>query len=52
MRYHVKHETSYSYGSDVVLSHQLLHLVPRPVAVSGMSGAFHFYQPGCLRAAG
>lgn len=30
MRYHVKHETSYAYGSDVVLSHQLLHLVPRP----------------------
>jgi transglutaminase-like putative cysteine protease len=30
MRYRVKHETVYSYGSDVVHSHQLLHLVPRP----------------------
>jgi transglutaminase-like putative cysteine protease len=30
MRYRVKHETAYSYGSDVVHSHQLLHLVPRP----------------------
>ncbi len=31
MRYHVRHETLYRYGSDVVHSHQLLHLVPRPV---------------------
>jgi transglutaminase-like putative cysteine protease len=30
MRYRVRHETIYSYGSDVVHSHQLLHLVPRP----------------------
>jgi transglutaminase-like putative cysteine protease len=30
MRYRVKHETVYSYASDVVHSHQLLHLVPRP----------------------
>ncbi len=30
MRYRVRHETAYSYGSDVVHSHQLLHLVPRP----------------------
>jgi transglutaminase-like putative cysteine protease len=30
MRYRVRHETTYAYGSDVVLSHQLLHLVPRP----------------------
>src|SRR5262245_20682078 len=30
MRYRVKHQTVYSYGSDVVHSHQLLHLVPRP----------------------
>jgi transglutaminase-like putative cysteine protease len=30
MRYRVKHETVYAYGSDVVHSHQLLHLVPRP----------------------
>ncbi len=30
MRYRVRHETAYEYGSDVVLSHQLLHLVPRP----------------------
>ena len=29
--YRVRHVTSYEYGSDVVLSHQLLHLVPRPV---------------------
>jgi len=30
IRYRVLHETSYAYGSDVVHSHQLLHLVPRP----------------------
>jgi transglutaminase-like putative cysteine protease len=30
VRYRVRHETVYSYGSDVVHSHQLLHLVPRP----------------------
>ena len=30
MLYHVRHETAYVYGSDVVHSHQLLHLVPRP----------------------
>ena len=30
IRYRVLHETSYVYGSDVVHSHQLLHLVPRP----------------------
>ena len=30
MRYRVKHETVYAYGSDVAHSHQLLHLVPRP----------------------
>ncbi len=30
MRYHIRHETAYAYGSDVVHSHQLLHLVPRP----------------------
>jgi transglutaminase-like putative cysteine protease len=29
-RYRVRHETAYSYASDVVHSHQLLHLVPRP----------------------
>lgn len=29
-RYHVRHETAYSYSSDVVHSQQLLHLVPRP----------------------
>ena len=29
--YRVRHETEYEYGSNVVLSHQLLHLVPRPV---------------------
>ena len=28
--YRVRHETAYSYGSDVAHSHQLLHLVPRP----------------------
>lgn len=31
MRYRVRHETVYTYGSDVVHSHQLLHLVPRPL---------------------
>jgi len=30
--YRIRHETSYVYGSDVVHSHQLLHLVPRPTA--------------------
>jgi transglutaminase-like putative cysteine protease len=30
VRYRVRHETAYSYASDVVHSHQLLHLVPRP----------------------
>jgi transglutaminase-like putative cysteine protease len=30
VRYRVRHETAYTYGSDVVHSHQLLHLVPRP----------------------
>lgn len=29
-RYSVRHQTAYDYSSDVVHSHQLLHLVPRP----------------------
>ena len=29
-RYRIRHATSYEYGADVVHSHQLLHLVPRP----------------------
>ena len=29
-KYRVRHETSYQYGADVVHSHHLLHLVPRP----------------------
>jgi transglutaminase-like putative cysteine protease len=29
-RYHIRHETSYRYAADVVHSHHLLHLVPRP----------------------
>ena len=29
-RYRIRHVTEYAYGSDVVHSHQLLHLVPRP----------------------
>ena len=28
--YHIKHETEYLYADNVVHSHQLLHLVPRP----------------------
>jgi transglutaminase-like putative cysteine protease len=32
IRYRIRHETSYEYASDVVHSHQLLHLVPRPTA--------------------
>ncbi len=28
--YHIKHETRYLYAGNVVHSHQLLHLVPRP----------------------
>jgi transglutaminase-like putative cysteine protease len=30
-RYRVRHETTYSYASDVVHAHHLLHLVPRPL---------------------
>lgn len=30
VRYRVRHETTYTYGAEVVHSHQLLHLVPRP----------------------
>ena len=29
-RYQIRHETRYEYGADVVHSHHLLHLVPRP----------------------
>jgi len=29
-KYRVRHETSYTYAADVVHSHHLLHLVPRP----------------------
>jgi transglutaminase-like putative cysteine protease len=32
MHYRVRHETLYSYGADVLHSHQLLHLIPRPAA--------------------
>lgn len=32
VRYRVRHETVYTYGSDVVHSRQLLHLVPRPAS--------------------
>ena len=32
VRYRIRHETEYHYASDVVHSHQLLHLVPRPTA--------------------
>ena len=32
VRYHIRHETAYEYRNDVVHSHQLLHLVPRPTA--------------------
>jgi transglutaminase-like putative cysteine protease len=31
-KYRIRHETSYQYAADVVHSHHLLHLVPRPVA--------------------
>ncbi len=30
-RYRIRHLTEYAYLSDVVHSHQLLHLVPRPI---------------------
>jgi transglutaminase-like putative cysteine protease len=30
VRYRIRHETAYEYRNDVVHSHQLLHLVPRP----------------------
>jgi transglutaminase-like putative cysteine protease len=29
-RYRIRHETRYEYGAEVVHSHHLLHLVPRP----------------------
>jgi transglutaminase-like putative cysteine protease len=32
LRYHIRHETQYGYSADVVHSHQLLHLVPRPAS--------------------
>jgi transglutaminase-like putative cysteine protease len=32
VRYRIRHETTYTYAADVVHSHQLLHLVPRPSA--------------------
>ena len=31
-RYRIRHATTYDYSNDVVHSHQLLHLVPRPAA--------------------
>src|SRR5678815_2249964 len=31
-KYDIRHETRYRYGADVVHSHHLLHLVPRPAA--------------------
>src|SRR6187402_2596864 len=30
MRYSIDHQTSYQYASDVLHSHHLLHLMPRP----------------------
>jgi transglutaminase-like putative cysteine protease len=30
VRYRIRHETAYTYDADVVHSHHLLHLVPRP----------------------
>jgi transglutaminase-like putative cysteine protease len=32
VKYRVRHETTYAYGGDVVLSRQLLHLTPRQAA--------------------
>jgi len=31
-KYQIRHETRYRYSADVMHSHHLLHLVPRPVA--------------------
>jgi transglutaminase-like putative cysteine protease len=31
-KYRIRHETLYAYGADVVHSHHLLHLVPRPAS--------------------
>ena len=31
-KYRIRHETRYRYAADVVHSHHLLHLVPRPAA--------------------
>ena len=33
-QYHITHETQYRYAANVVHSHQLLHLVPRPAPTS------------------
>ena len=32
MRYSIDHQTTYQYASDVLHSHHLLHLMPRPSA--------------------
>ncbi|HEY6924890.1 MAG TPA: transglutaminase family protein [Steroidobacteraceae bacterium] len=48
-RYHVRHETVYTYGSDVVHSRQLLHLVPRPAAYQQCLEHEIHISPGTFR---
>jgi len=48
-RYRVRHETVYSYGSDVVHSRQLLHLVPRPASYQQCLEHEIHISPGTFR---
>jgi transglutaminase-like putative cysteine protease len=50
MRYRVRHTTLYRYGEEVLHSHQLLHLVPRPVPYQEcLEHAIHISPDGCRR---
>lgn len=48
-RYRVRHETVYAYGSDVVHSRQLLHLVPRPAPYQQCLEHATHISPGIFR---
>jgi transglutaminase-like putative cysteine protease len=49
VRYRVRHETTYEYGSEVVHSHQLLHLVPRPSPYQQCHEHLINLSPACYR---
>jgi len=49
MRYRVRHDTVYRYGEEVLHSHQLLHLVPRPVPYQQCSEHAIHISPGDYR---